>query len=429
MPYISAMARFERSQVATLLERLEGPPHSLLIITGPRQAGKTTIVRQARERCPRTMLYAPADEPGIPITPNVGERPSGEHRPPGETSIRPPEGSGREWLLQVWGEARELASSGPDGAVLVIDEVQNVENWPALVKGLWDRDRFDELPLHVVLLGSSPLLLQKGLTEGLTGRFERIRVPHWSFAEMSEAFSLSVDEYLYHGGYPGSMRPGVDWGNYVLDSIIEPTINRDIIALERIERPALLRRLFEVVAERSGRVLTTQQILSSLAMKGHPNTVASYLDLLENAGLVVSLRRHARDPNRRIESHPKVNVLNTALMTAMSGYTFDEARNDRTFWGHLVETAVGAHLYNTGAPEARLRYWRDRDGHEVDFVLERGPNLVGCEVKSGPRARPVPGLHEFQRRFPSARPLVVGEGGVPLAEFLSTPAGEWLAAP
>lgn len=423
------MPEFERSQVGVLLERLKRPPGHLIIITGPRQSGKTTIVRQARERCPQAMLYVPADEPEPSIAPDIVERPLAERAPPGESSIRPWERSRREWLVQVWGEARELARSGPEGAVLVIDEIQHVENWSPLVKGLWDRDRIDGLPLHVVLLGSSPLLLQKGLTESLVGRFVRIRVPHWSFTEMSEAFGLSLEEYIYHGGYPGAMHRNVeDWRAYVIDTIIEPTIGRDIVALSRVQRPELLRRLFEVAAEHSGRILTTQELLSTLADKGHQSTIAGYLDLLEDAGFVASLRRYARDPNRRSESHPKLNALNTALMTAMSRYTLDEARNDRTFWGHLVETAVGAHLYNTGTPEARLHYWRDRDGREVDFVLERGPKLVGCEVKSGPRSRPLPGLRTFQKRFPSAKPLVIGGGGISLVEFLSTPALEWVAA-
>lgn len=431
--------KYERSQVATLLERLDEPPHSLIIITGPRQVGKTTIVQQMWGKHPRKVIYALADEPGPPTAPRLEEEETPIHAIGPAESIAPPiEGAEREWLLWVWEKARERARFDPAGAVLVIDEIQKLGNWSEAVKGLWDRDRLNGLPLHVVLLGSSSLLLQKGLTESLAGRFERIHVSPWSFIEMSQAFGLDVNQYLYYGGYPGAMRHAAGdrsritesrWRAHILEAIVAPSISKDIIALDRVERPELLRRLFELVARHSGQILTLRGALKTLAEEGHPKTIARYLDLLQDAGLIASLRRYAPDAGRNIDSHSKVNVLDTGLMTVMSRRTFDDALNDSTFRGRLVETAVGAHLYNTSAPGIRLHYWRDRDRHEVDFVLEFGIRLVGYEVKTGPRPRPQLGLREFKRRFPKARTLVVGEGGIPLSEFLSVPAHEWLAVP
>lgn len=380
------------------------------------------------------MFYAPTDEPEESYLALGPERSGLKAHGTGPAGlVAPPvEGGGREWLLQVWGEAREAARTEPAGAVLAIDEIQKIGNWPETVKGLWDRDRRDGLPLHVVLLGSTPLLAQRGLTESLAGRFERIHVPHWSFTEMSRAFNLNVDQYLYYGGYPGAMRfRGTEdrWRAHVLEAIIAPAIERDVIALDRVDRPELLRCLFELAAGHSAQILTLRGALKMLAEGGHPGTVARYLDLLENAGLVASLRGYARYAGRRIDSHAKLNVLDTALMTAVSGRSFDEARNPGGFRGRLVETAVGAHLYNTRAPGDRLHYWQDRDGREVDFVLERGGKLVGCEVKSGPHPRPRSGLREFARRFDGTTPLVVGEGGISLDEFLSTPASERFPGP
>ena len=107
-----------------------------------------------------------------------------------------------------------------------------------------------------------------------------------------------------------------------------------------------------------------------------------------------------------------------------AGYTFDEAQADRTFWGRLVESAVGAHLFNTATDNIRLYYWRD-GAHEVDFVLQRGTRVIAVEVKSGLNTKPVRGMAEFVRRFSSSRSLLVGEGGVPLDEFLTVPASHW----
>ena len=272
------------------------------------------------------------------------------------------------------------------GFVLVFDEIQKIPNWSETVKGLWDADRHEGLPLHVVVLGSAPLLMQRGLSESMLGRFETIRLPHWSFAEMSEAFGFDLDHYIYFGGYPGAaslIREQRRWREYILGSIIEPNIERDILAMERVDKPALLKRLFEFGAEISGQILAYDKMLGQIQDAGNTTTLARYLDLLSKAGLLTGLWPNT--PEERTAAGlpvPKLNVLNTALMSVHSGYTFEEAKADRSFWGRLVESAVGAHLFNTGTPEVRLHYWRERS-LEVDFVLEYGRKLVAMEVKSG----------------------------------------------
>ena len=314
---------------------------------------------------------------------------------------------------------------------LVIDEVQKISGWSETVKGLWDADRARGCPLRVVILGSAPLLMQQGLSESLTGRFEPIRVAHWSFAEMAAAFGFDLPTYLYFGGYPGAaslVRNEERWRNYVLGGIVEQTVERDLLALTRVDKPVLLKRLVELAAAHSGQVLSYTKMLGQFGDAGNTTRLARYLDLLGSTGLIAGLQKYAGSAVTRRASSPKPNVLNTALMTADSGYSFAAAQADRTFWGRIVESAVGAPLHNTAAPDIRVRYWRDSQS-EVDFVLQRGHELVAIEVKSAPARRSdTRGLDAFAKRFGGSaglRSLLVGAGGVPLNEFLTAPAAAW----
>lgn len=413
------MSNFQREQIATLLSRLREAPERLIVIAGPRQTGKTTLIRQALGRIDRPSKYLAVDgpEPTIPTLPldDLAETVS-------ISNVRD-----TAWLIRNWEQARRDAEQATQGFILVFDEIQKITNWSETVKGLWDADRREGRLLHVVVLGSAPLLMQRGLSESMAGRFETIRVPHWSFSEMSAAFGFDLNRYIYFGGYPGAVSLVQDqrrWREYVLGSLIEPNIERDILAMERVDKPALLKRLFEFGAEVSGQILAYDKMLGQLQDAGNTTTLARYLDLLSKAGLLTGLDKYAGGAHRRRASSPKLNVLNTALMAVHSGYTFEEAKADRSFWGRLVESAVGAHLFNTGTPEVRLHYWRERS-LEVDFVLEHGRKLIALAVKSGSRKANTSGLEEFAKRFSPRHSLLVGEGGIPLSEFLSIPALDW----
>ena len=391
---------------------------------GPRQTGKTTIVRQALQQIELNSRYLSVDEPDSP-----GLLISDEATSAGALEVDQVRDS--YWLINHWHEARRLAERTVHGFVLAVDEIQKIPNWSETVKGLWDADRARDCPLHVVILGSSPLLMQSGLNESLAGRFEPVDVAHWSFPEMSEAFGFSIEEYLYFGGYPGAarlIRNEERWRGYVLSGLVEPNIERDILSMTRVDKPALLKRLFDVGSAHSGQILSYNKMLGQLQDAGNTTTLARYLDLLSNAGLLTGLPKYASQQFRRRASSPKLNVLNTALMTAGSGYTFEEAQADRTFWGRVVESAVGAHLHNTATRDIKLYYWRGRS-REVDYVLQRGPRAVVFEVKSGPGEVDLRGIREFESEFGVHRSEVVGAHGVPLNEFLSTPASEWFLAP
>ena len=424
------MLEFERPQVATLVERLTESPRRIVAVFGPRQSGKTTAVKQALRRIPWPSRYRTTEEPDDPalaIHFQSDEIPSGASA----GSRQPPDW---QWVIRHWEAARreadDAAKHGPGGFVLVLDEIQNVPQWSSVVKGLWDRDRFEDRPLHVVILGSAPMRIQSGLTESLVGRFERVQFDHWSFPEMKAAFDFDLDTYLFYGGYPGAGRlvsQPARWGEYIRHSVIQPSVERDLLAMTRIDKPALLKRLFDMSAQYSGQIVSYRKLQGHLQDAGNTTTLARYLDLLDIAGLVAGLPKFAKAPHRR-GFPPKLTVLNTALMAAASDYTFPEARADRAHWGRIVESAVGAHLLSARALGRRFYYWREGD-LEVDFVCRARPQLVGIEVKSGPFRGPHSGLDAFRAKFRGSRTLTVGEGGVSLAEFLSQPAESWLTEP
>lgn len=321
--------------------------------------------------------------------------------------------------------------AGRPGAILVLDEIQKVPGWSGIVKKLWDEDSAGVGPnLKVVVLGSAPLLLSHGLGESLAGRFEILHLPHWSFSEMRDAFGWSLDQYVFYGGYPGAAPLAADpsrWARYVIDSLIETTISRDVLLLSRVDKPALLRRLFELGSRMSGQILSYTKMLGQLQDAGNATTLAHYLDLLAGAGMVTGLQKFAGGVARSRGSIPKLQVLNTALTTAQSGRTLAETRADHEAWGRLTESAVGAHLANAAAAgECELSYWRDRN-REVDFVIRSGPRVVAIEVKCGRRPDALPGLAAFSEAFKPRRALLVGSGGLPVEEFLRHPASHWLA--
>lgn len=414
------MNSYRRSQVKTLVDRLSEPVGRIIALFGPRQTGKTTIIQQALRRIDRPSRYLASDDP-VPVS-SVDSSEAFD----AQTFPIPGTPKDAEWLIRQWEDTRVEARRNRSGCVLVFDEIQKIPRWSEIIKGLWDADRAEGLSLHVAILGSAPLLMQSGLNESLAGRFETIFVTHWSFDEMVRAFDFDLSTYLYYGGYPGSApltRDSERWRSCILRSLVDPNIERDILSMQRVDKPALLRQLFELGAAYSGQILSYNKMLGQLRDAGNTTTLARYLELLSEAGLVTGLQNFARRSHRRKASSPKLLVLNTALMTAVSGYSFDEAKADRTFRGRIVESAVGAHLFNTATADIRLYYWRD-DSYEVDYVLQRGRRIIVIEVKSGTKMN-LSGLERFNDLFRPFRSMVVGEDGVPLNEFLTVPAIFW----
>lgn len=406
---------FTRIHAQALSSRLAEPPRFIHILAGPRQVGKSTMVQQV-----------------------LRERPLGSYRMLDVEAQAPSKaGPGAQWVQQRWQEAQVEArgweSSGHPLAaqmpfVLVLDEIQHIAQWSSAIKAVWDAGQAQGAGMQLVLLGSAPLLVQQGLTESLTGRYELLRIPHWTFAEMSECFGLSLNQYIYFGGYPGSaalIRDEERWRGYVRGSLINPSIDRDVLAMARVDAPAMLRRLFELGCEYSGQMLALSKISQSLG-EGHVLTLSHYLMLLGQAGLLTGLRKYAKQTLRQRQSPPKFQVLNNALFSAQGTHNFEEALADRSRWGRLVESAVGTHLLACADHDTQIHYWRDA-GQEVDFVIERRGRLAAIEVKSQGVNMRLRGLDAFCAIHPHAKRLVVGSDNLPLGEFFMQDLSDWMS--
>jgi uncharacterized protein len=396
---------YKRPAYKILQQKLTKKRLFLQIILGPRQVGKTTLIRQILDDLPSSYSYVSADDPGaLDYT----------------------------WIEAQWHIARKkIDHKNKKPAILVLDEIQKIPNWTSIIKKLWDEDTRNKIPLQVVLLGSSSSLLQKGLGESMMGRFEIINLPHWSFREMQDAFGWNLDKYIYFGGYPGSASLIDDeprWAKYIVDSLAEPTITRDILFSNSVYKPALLRQLFQLGCHYSGQILSLQKILGQLHDAGNTTTLSHYLKLLYGAGMLTGLQKYSGSIINQRASSPKLQVLNNALMSSQSGYSFTLAKQNHEYWGRLVESTIGAYLVNStvGNNEAQIFYWRSGN-FEVDFVIKKGAEVIAVEVKSTNKKFHQSGLAEFKKNYKSSIPLLIGHSdGISFEEFLSQPFDKWL---
>jgi uncharacterized protein len=385
---------FERPYIQQFIVRLEEPRSFIQVLMGPRQVGKSTLTGQVLGKLNKPHLFVSADAVA---------------------------NSGETWLEQQWEAARlRLKSTEAPEFILAIDEIQKISNWSEVVKKLWDEDTRTKQNIKVILLGSSRLLLQQGLTESLAGRFETSYLGHWSFAEMEQAFGATAEQYVWFGGYPGATALMSDenrWKKYVNDALIETSISKDILMLTRVDKPALLRKLFGLGCLYSGQVLSYTKIVGQLQDAGNTTTLAHYLQLLNTAGLLAGIEKYTGEQLRQRSSSPKFQVHNTALLTAQQGDSMKEIMAKPDVWGRWVEAAIGAHLVNHQLSEGyTVHYWRHRND-EVDFVLEKKGKVIGLEVKSGAKQKAL-GIEAFKRQHEPDKVLLVGNSGVPWQEFL-----------
>lgn len=386
---------YKRSQFNELKSRLSETRDKIQTISGPRQVGKSTMIKQVLQETDIPYLSVTADN--VPKTDNF-------------------------WISEMWSSARaRMKATKASEFLLVIDEVHKLDNWSEAIKKEWDEDSKNDINMKVVILGSSRLLLKDGLTESLAGRFELIRMPHWSYNEMHEAFGMELEQFIYFGGYPGGAKYVHDerrWRKYIKDSIIAPAIERDILTTKIIYKPALMRQLFDLGCLYSGKELSLNKMLGQLQDVGNVTTLANYLNTLGEARLLCGLQKYARDEARKYNSVPKLMVYNTALLTAQANTTFHKTFTTPNLWGRWVESAVGAHLLNQADEyDYKLYYWRENND-EVDFIVESSEQQIAIEVKSGRRGTNN-GLKVFSNKFHPQQSFVVGTDGIPVEEFLT----------
>lgn len=386
---------YKRGVYDTIKKRIDEPRRFVQVIMGPRQIGKSTVVRQVLDDCDMPFLFYSADT--IPSTSPT-------------------------WISECWNSARiQMRAQNLGEMILVIDEIQKLHNWSEYVKKEWDADSLNHCNLKVLLLGSSRVLLEKGLAESMMGRYEEIRMSHWSYPEMRDAFGMTLEQYIYYGGYPGAA-PLIEeeerWNNYVNGAIIDATINKDILMDSPISKPALLRQTFELSVSYSGKILSLTKMLGALQDAGNTVTLAGYLNLLGDSGLVTGLQKFSMDVARKRASIPKYQVYNNALLSVQCGMSFKEAIADGKKWGHIFESAIGAYIVSQAfVHRFEVYYWRDGND-EVDFIIKKNQKFVAIEVKSNGESH-TEGLERFRRQFNPVLSLIVGENGIKPETFLS----------
>jgi len=386
---------YERFELQRVVRVMNEPKRFIQVLVGPRQIGKTTLITQLVQKIAIPHIFESADAVFA---------------------------SDRTWIEQVWFNTRELIKNNNEqGCLLVIDEIQKIDNWSEIIKRLWDEDMRNGVNIKLILLGSSCLLIQQGLTESLAGRFELTYLGHWSFAEMESAFGFTAEEYVWFGGYPGAaglIKDEERWKNYVSNALIETSISKDILMLTRVDKPALMKRLFELGCLYSGQILSFTKILGQLSDAGNTTTLSHYLQLLDTAGLLGGIEKFAADVIRKRSSSPKFQVHNNALVSAQRNEFFEEIRKQPAEWGRMVESSIGAHLLNSSFVEGyKVFYWRHRND-EVDFVLEKRGKTIGIEVKSTGLVSGRSGMDAFNKMYKPDKMLLVGGGGLPWQEFL-----------
>ena len=392
--------KFKRHLLTTLRAALSRPTSVIHVLIGPRQVGKTTIALQLQESAKIPAIYATADSP-VPLD--------------------------FTWIETQWKRAvtESHASKGP--VILILDELQKVRGWSETLKILWD-SRLDGPEIRVLILGSSSLMMQEGLTESLAGRFFLHRCSHWNYNECKEAFGWNLEQWIFFGGYPGAasfINDEISWKRYIADSLIETVLARDVLQMSKITKPVLLRHLFALAATLPAQCVSYTKMLGQLQDAGNTTTLAHYLKLLESAFLVSGLELFSRNKQRKRGSSPKLVLWNNALINALSTRTFDASIGDSIWWGRLVENAVGACLCSSlNSIEYTVTYWR-KGNHEVDYIIARGADIRAIEVKSG-AGKKLSGLASFRSQYPEAKSLIVGGPGIPLEEFFIKDTAQWL---
>lgn len=386
---------YKRPEYQTIKQRLEEPRKFIQVVMGARQIGKSTVVKQVLNDIDLPYLFFSADN--VPA-------------------------SNGTWVSNCWAAVRSLKENkGWESAILVIDEIQKIANWSEAVKKEWDNDTFHDRNIKVLLLGSSRVLLEKGLSESLAGRFEEIRMSHWGFKEMRECFGCTLDQYIFYGGYPGAATLIDDedrFQQYIQSSIIDATINKDILMDTPISKPALFRQTFELGAAYSGELLSLNKMLGTLQDAGNTTTLASYINLLGESGLLCGLQKFSVDMARRKSSIPKLQVYNNALKNVYCPLSFEQSVINRKEWGRIFESGIGAYLVSQAfVHRFEVFYWRERND-EVDFVLRKKNSVVAIEVKSNAE-KTTAGIEKFRQIYRPTASLIIGEAGIKAEDFLT----------
>ena len=347
-----------------LASRLSEKNPLIQVLIGPRQVGKSSFIEAFTKKSKKFLICA-GDGIDDPI-----------------------------WIQQKWNQAQE------NHQCLIIDEIQKIPQWSEFVKTCWDKQKFSKNKINVILLGSSSMSLDSGLSESLTGRFEVIRLYHWSFEESQKITKLSLDDYIRYGGYPGSyefIKDESRWSTYLRSSIIETVITKDILLSAKVKSPALFRQCFYLATSFPAQVLSYNKLLGQLQDRGNIDLVKYYLDLFDKAYLIKCIPKFTNNVFSKKSSSPKIIPLTPALCTF-------HLKSEMTpeYLGRVFEALVGAKLIQVFD---EIFYWAEAD-FEVDFVIQANKKIYAIEVKSG-RNKKAKSLIKFLEKYPKAEVVFI----------------------
>ena len=325
-----------------LLRLLQGFP--VVTVTGPRQSGKTTLVRHLLADKPYVSLEAPA------------QREFARSQP-------------ADFLLQF-----------PQGAV--IDEAQNAPELLSEMQGVVDASGTMG---QFVLTGSHNLSLLSSVTQSLAGRTALVELLPLSIAELRDANLLATDypQQMVKGFYPALYDRPLDPSEW-LQSYLVTYAERDARGLAAIQDLGAFQRFLKLTAARTGQLLNMQALASDAGVSD--KTAKHWLSILETCYLVHFVRPHFANFGKRLTKSPKLYVTDVGLACALLGIETASQVQNHPLRGALFETmVVNEFLKNrcNAGTRAPLYFWRDNIGTEVDLILERGNELAAVEIKSG----------------------------------------------
>lgn len=354
----------------------------ILIVEGPRQAGKTTMVQRALNELGLKATYANADNE---YTDN------------------------RLFIHNAWEKKRRSANS----QLIVLDNIQHIRNWSTLLQAEYEADMAIGKQPRVVLIAASCAPFYRDMeTDFMQQNSTILRLSLWTWADMRDAFGWSLDQYIFFGGYPGLgeiVAKGRPWRNYVRSKLIEPALTNDILIDVRLYKPHVLLQILEEGISYQGEVRSLNGILENTDGAGNTIILSTYLEFLHNAHILYAIRKYSEMMDRRRASIPKMQVHGNAIAAYYKNWRFPKTLQQDKKRHEILLSAVGAHLLNRSFLEGyKITCFWDRYS-SIDFIISdsRGRDILInlCRPKADNA------LAYFTRHYGSFRTILVGDGG------------------
>lgn len=377
--------KFERTHVQALLSRLSLPSPAVQAVVGPRQVGKSTLIRQVLEKLEAPTVFLSCK--------------SVQYRQTG-------------WIHKEWEIARLLAKHHGH-CVIAVDDAQRLPGWAPLLCQLHKEDLEQQRDIRIVITGSSELELLQQLKDKFPQSHEVIRAGYWTYPEMRCAFNWGIEQYLFYGGLPRSGdEPSDDetWLNWIRELMFDNLLKEDVKAVAPAQNHEAIFDYFKVSSVHSGNIMSYAQLAQKLPFTVKPTTLANYQKVLSRAGISNGLARIQDGGEISRSGSPKLQLSSNAWLTGMMNSRFDKLRSQGVIWKQVFKSAVGAHLLNFAQENAySVHYWFDRQ-HRVDFVLKKNDALVPIVVMPGDVKQGTDAIQAFAKNNAMPHAIILQAG-------------------